>query len=242
MWTDEVSYASSLIQEDVRNNSAWNHRYFAVRCGRTKKVGRSGVRGVVMGVRPPSKRALSEVEFAFFHGTLDLYNESAWKYLVGVVRETFYHAVEPELGKSDRQNSNNNDDCDDRDYPVESGREWTTRVEKALGNVIDLATEGVALESNSSDYNGGSDGDAEIKSGIINCDSDGDDKPLTSAALVTARIDLLEMLGDAQSLKRARQMAFLLVEIDPIRRGYWKRRADELKENAVASSNGGGGP
>lgn len=28
VWEGEVAYAEKLIQEDVRNNSAWNHRFF----------------------------------------------------------------------------------------------------------------------------------------------------------------------------------------------------------------------
>lgn len=29
VWSGEVAYAERLIDEDVRNNSAWNHRFFA---------------------------------------------------------------------------------------------------------------------------------------------------------------------------------------------------------------------
>lgn len=28
VWIDELEYTASLLQEDVRNNSAWNHRFF----------------------------------------------------------------------------------------------------------------------------------------------------------------------------------------------------------------------
>lgn len=30
VWEAELSYAQLLIEDDVRNNSAWNHRFFVV--------------------------------------------------------------------------------------------------------------------------------------------------------------------------------------------------------------------
>lgn len=30
LWGDELGYVDSLIQDDLRNNSAWNQRYFVV--------------------------------------------------------------------------------------------------------------------------------------------------------------------------------------------------------------------
>lgn len=30
VWEGEVEYTAELLDEDVRNNSAWNHRFFVV--------------------------------------------------------------------------------------------------------------------------------------------------------------------------------------------------------------------
>jgi protein farnesyltransferase/geranylgeranyltransferase type-1 subunit alpha len=30
LWDQELSFTDRLIQEDIRNNSAWNQRYFAI--------------------------------------------------------------------------------------------------------------------------------------------------------------------------------------------------------------------
>lgn len=35
LWDDELKYIESLLEQDVRNNSAWNQRYFFVK-NRTK--------------------------------------------------------------------------------------------------------------------------------------------------------------------------------------------------------------
>lgn len=30
LWATEVPYTTIMIEQDVRNNSAWNHRFFAI--------------------------------------------------------------------------------------------------------------------------------------------------------------------------------------------------------------------
>ena len=30
LWADEISYINRLLEEDVRNNSAWNQRFFVI--------------------------------------------------------------------------------------------------------------------------------------------------------------------------------------------------------------------
>ena len=30
LWSDELAFTSKLINEDIRNNSAWNQRYFVL--------------------------------------------------------------------------------------------------------------------------------------------------------------------------------------------------------------------
>ena len=30
MWSQELDYVNSLLEQDLRNNSAWNQRYFVI--------------------------------------------------------------------------------------------------------------------------------------------------------------------------------------------------------------------
>lgn len=65
---------STLIQEDPRNNSAWNQRWFSIH------------RGTKIQLLPPDV-ARAEADYAITVATLDPYNESPWVYFVGILRE-----------------------------------------------------------------------------------------------------------------------------------------------------------
>jgi len=74
-WERELEFACTLIQQDTRNNSAWNQRWFVSHRGRS---GRSLSR----------EDARREADFALDQGArLDPYNESPWRYLIGILRE-----------------------------------------------------------------------------------------------------------------------------------------------------------
>ena len=67
--------AHKLILQDPRNNSAWNQRWFAVHRGSKKDT-------------LPLEVARHEADYAILTGaTLDPYNESPWRYLIGVLKE-----------------------------------------------------------------------------------------------------------------------------------------------------------
>jgi protein farnesyltransferase/geranylgeranyltransferase type-1 subunit alpha len=64
-----------LIKEDVRNNSAWNERWFAVHRGKQSN---------------PLSPEVARLEAAFVLDEciyLDPDNESTWQYLIGILRE-----------------------------------------------------------------------------------------------------------------------------------------------------------
>ena len=66
--------AEKLIQEDPRNNSAWNQRWFAVHRAKRDPLSLEVAR--------------TEADFAIEKGaTIDPYNESPWRYLVGLLKE-----------------------------------------------------------------------------------------------------------------------------------------------------------
>ena len=78
---DELSYTEELIDDDIRNNSAWNHRYYVIR----------NTTGFVESV------LISEVNFVTNKIKLAPNNESAWNYLKGILAKAglnSYQAVQ----------------------------------------------------------------------------------------------------------------------------------------------------
>lgn len=71
VWADEVDAAHSWIQDDVRNNSAWNQRWFAVHKGQSI----------------PLDDAHVELDYAINQAMIDPYNECPWRYLLAIINE-----------------------------------------------------------------------------------------------------------------------------------------------------------
>ena len=83
LWKGELTFIDSLLQEDARNNSAWNHRFFCIfgskwaewdaeRCQDWWKIGKD-------------KEEIINAEIAFTKGHIATIpnNASAWNYLRG---------------------------------------------------------------------------------------------------------------------------------------------------------------
>lgn len=73
LWGKELEFAHSLILKDPRNNSAWNQRWFVCHEGGAIKT-------------LPLETAKKEADYAIQGAGLDPYNESPWRYLVGVLK------------------------------------------------------------------------------------------------------------------------------------------------------------
>lgn len=73
LWSNEKQYTHSLLERDCRNNSAWNQRWFVVHRGSKDPL--SG------------EECREEAEYALESVGGDPYNESPWRYLIGVLRE-----------------------------------------------------------------------------------------------------------------------------------------------------------
>jgi protein farnesyltransferase/geranylgeranyltransferase type-1 subunit alpha len=71
LWSNELQEMDRLITQDVRNNSAWNHRYFVLSEG--------PLQGNVEACE-------EEVEYAWLKIKLAPSNPSPWNYLNGVVQ------------------------------------------------------------------------------------------------------------------------------------------------------------
>lgn len=68
-----MSLAHVLVEEDVRNNSAWNQRWFASHRGRREPLS--------------EEVGLAEADYAIGQIRMDPYNESSWRYLIAVAKE-----------------------------------------------------------------------------------------------------------------------------------------------------------
>jgi protein farnesyltransferase/geranylgeranyltransferase type-1 subunit alpha len=74
LWSFLDVSANNLIEEDPRNNSAWNDRWFAIHRGK-------------QGDPISFDLARQEADFAIDSATKDPFNESPWRYLIGILRE-----------------------------------------------------------------------------------------------------------------------------------------------------------
>lgn len=85
LWESELKYAADLIVEDCRNNSAWNQRWFAVHRGSQEALS--------------EERAKLEVQYAIEVAKIDPYNESPWRYLIGIVKENLSSLLDISLNE-----------------------------------------------------------------------------------------------------------------------------------------------
>ena len=69
LWSGELKFVDRLLDADVRNNSAWNHRFFA--------LSQQGLLQSPAGLRV-------EVDRVFQRIALAVQNESPWNFLVGL--------------------------------------------------------------------------------------------------------------------------------------------------------------
>jgi protein farnesyltransferase/geranylgeranyltransferase type-1 subunit alpha len=65
--------ANQLLMSDPRNNSAWNQRFFAAHHGTKNPLSAADAR--------------EEAHYAIQGAAVDPYNESPWRYLIGIVKE-----------------------------------------------------------------------------------------------------------------------------------------------------------
>ncbi|KDE07109.1 hypothetical protein MVLG_02679 [Microbotryum lychnidis-dioicae p1A1 Lamole] len=74
VWQDELKYTEELLEKDVRNNSAWNHRFWVA-----FESGMGGRQDGVLG---------RELRYVKDKLALSPNNPSAWNYLRGILKQT----------------------------------------------------------------------------------------------------------------------------------------------------------
>lgn len=81
----EIASVEKLIEEDVRNNSAWSHRFFVVFCD--PAISTEGKRQTDYDEAVPSDVVEREIKFAENQIWLAPQNQSPWNYMRGVLRK-----------------------------------------------------------------------------------------------------------------------------------------------------------
>ncbi|KAF8591333.1 protein prenylyltransferase [Ramaria rubella] len=77
MWSGELPYVEEMLSNDVRNNSAWHHRFFVV-----------WMNGVRKGDENREEALRRELNFVKSKISLAPNNDSAWNYLRGLLNHT----------------------------------------------------------------------------------------------------------------------------------------------------------
>lgn len=85
LWDSELPYVESLLEADVRNNSAWNHRWFVVFARHTDPDKHSIKNGDADSKVEPEVID-REIEYSKAAISMAPQNQSPWNYLRGVLR------------------------------------------------------------------------------------------------------------------------------------------------------------
>lgn len=83
LWCAEIEYSHSMILLDPRNNSAWNQRWFATHEGEIATNNETNVGKLSF------EKAAEEANYAVCGAQVDPFNESPWRYLIGVLMEQY---------------------------------------------------------------------------------------------------------------------------------------------------------
>ncbi|ROT43719.1 prenyltransferase [Sodiomyces alkalinus F11] len=84
LWTpQELAATQSFIEDDVRNNSAWHHRFFLVFCDPAAST--PGCHATEHDPAVPAETVDREVRYAQEKAALAPQNQAAWNYLRGVL-------------------------------------------------------------------------------------------------------------------------------------------------------------
>ncbi len=94
LWLAEIEYSHSKILLDPRNNSAWNQRWFATHEGE--------IAANKLGGKLPFEKAAEEANYAVCGAQVDPFNESPWRYLIGVLMEQYRWAQRDKEGADDK--------------------------------------------------------------------------------------------------------------------------------------------
>lgn len=179
LWSAEIDYAHTKILSDPRNNSAWNQRWFALHNG----VVNVSTKGAIISL----EKAKEEASYALSGANVDPFNESPWRYLIGMLMEQWRSAQRGGTAEDIEKISDLISDC--------------------ITNIEYMKKTLEAKQKVSPD---------KVPSG-------------SCVSLLSALVDLLEIFKDRKDfLLEASRYCGELIEEDPVRRKYWRKREKEI--------------
>ncbi len=226
---DNVDY---LINDDVRNNSAWNERWFVSHRGKKLKLnvkdhhgkakksdndddddddGSTSSRELLFVF--PLEQARKEIEYAISKAAIDPYNESPWRYFIAIIREQLKlsmiigkgNGTGTGTGTGTGGNGNGNGDGDKGDSDSESTLTFRKFLLECEAKVIQTKEEF----------------EQEYKK---------DGKECTH--LLSAYVDILHIKGDEHSCNIAHGLCEELANrYDTVRKKYWDMRANQIQKS-----------
>jgi protein farnesyltransferase/geranylgeranyltransferase type-1 subunit alpha len=239
VWSNELQYASELIDDDGRNNSAWNHRWFVLMNDATnwRKMMEEAVatEAATETAVLDENVVAREVRYALEVASIDPYNESPWRFFVALVR---HHVRGLRLLVEDDEGNN------ETASPISNVLDMYEQQAWEVMPGASASVRGAALANDEKEEEGDDDDSAAPALS----------RDVVSPHLVAAVVDLLELSwsalasgsgsGETNSASapssgaapaRARWAVHLctcLEEIDPIRQKYWRYRAAAWQREA----------
>jgi protein farnesyltransferase/geranylgeranyltransferase type-1 subunit alpha len=235
VWSKELEYASELLDDDCRNNSAWNHRWFVL------VMSDAGATSRRTTVEAPGATAVldehvvaREVRYALEVARIDPHNESPWRFFVALVRHHVRGLLLMVVMSGDDDGNSNND-----------------KTIPPIGDVLDMYEQQAwGVMPGASDSVRAAFRNGEKEEGADDTTAPPLSRDVVSPHLVAAVVDLLELslsspasgsggeagtaasLSEVSSRARAVHLCTCLEEIDPIRQKYWRYRAVALQRGA----------
>ena len=124
IYDHELMYCENFINRDIRNNSAWNHRWFIVHA-RTDNRGTTNGETAILPVTTMEQ----ELDYTMDIMTIDPYNESPCKYLVALVRELcdIYNTDDSDIDRHNGDITNNNNT--ETDIPISIVKQHSSMIQ-----------------------------------------------------------------------------------------------------------------
>jgi protein farnesyltransferase/geranylgeranyltransferase type-1 subunit alpha len=255
LWENELIYTEDRINDDIRNNSAWNYRWYVIHhrnSYRTNAINSTGTRTnsndlTTLVQTPPFNiydTALSsffaniEIEYAIQIATIDPYNESPWKYLIAILRE------QQQQQNEDQDRYDNDDDSIitilknveqqiemiERDCLLPNTSRSPNRANGDISGSYEetLDVDGRNENNDSVDNAATATTDCEVQHHHQRREQHYNHR-IPSLYLLNALIDVWVMMGDTKSFENAIQcIESYMIQYDPIRTNYWQYRLQQI--------------
>jgi len=215
LWSSEIEYSHSKILSDPRNNSAWSERWYALHRGgivvssaKTTTTFETNANASEKASSIPSLETAEEESYYALKGAeVDPFNESPWRYLIGILMEQWRWAH-----GSDDEGMERRKELVRR--CIGKIREMKLSLEERQKQKQQLQQQGQHLSLEEEE-------EVEVPMGVC-------------MSLQSALVDLLVLfVEENDSLNEAVMLVGELMEEDYVRRKYWRKRQREISALVV---------